>query len=408
MIVAEDMGVGIGQQLRSLLVLSAAVSLGLGLLPVFSVGGVSISAVLCLLAMALYPVFPSRAIVDRPLPVAYLPVPPFIVSCLLGQTNDSLMIAVRVLAGWLVAFTVFFELSRRARLRAFLYCIVLGGVLLLLVLEYYSIFVYHSPFLSADISEPTRAGRNSIGFFLAAAIPATLVLPTAVLRGVVLAFFLVSAVYLQSRGALFASAVGFGAVLLARGWRALRAGFRPPLPHRQSALPAAVVVLLLLLLALGYGTVQEQLERYVLVEHTSDDLRLRLAAIAVDAFRSHTLTGIGAGRFQYISPEGLLTHNDYLSVLAEQGLVGFLPFLGIVLAVILRAKDLAGGKVVGGKWLLPSWRSSDTARAYMGFTLATYLLVINAYTALVFWVVLGTVFATPRTEAPEHSKRSLS
>src|SRR5262249_25150566 len=75
-----------------------------------------------------------------------------------------------------------------------------------------------------------------------------------------------------------------------------------------------------------------------------DDQRRYLIVGGLDMFRDHPLTGVGYGGFQRslvgtyaydIKPgnRDTLSHNSFVTVLAEQGLVGFLTLLAILVAV---------------------------------------------------------------------------
>jgi O-antigen ligase len=112
--------------------------------------------------------------------------------------------------------------------------------------------------------------------------------------------------------------------------------------NRRRVLAAAAVVLLTVL---GHDSLREgvlartraQLEQDG-VERTSGDIRVRLTEIAGHAFQKHPVTGIGFSNFQSYSTTdaeirrstfgvGYPTHNTYLEVLAEGGLLAFVPFV---------------------------------------------------------------------------------
>lgn len=389
----------IGWLRRGILVVGAG-TLGLGLLPWFSPAGISIAAYLLLVGAVSYAFAAPPEIRTQAIPLPMFLAPLFMIACLWVQTGDAMETALRVLVGWLVAFSIILELSEPHRMLRFLRAIVLGGVVLLVVLEYYSIFVFHSPFLSADISHPTRSGRNSIGFFLAVAIPSVLAFRSTTLRALILLYFVFSAVYLQSRGVLVAVSAATVVTLTIRGGVTMAHGWTGILARRFRPVAFLAILSLVALAASQYQLLLSLLDQYVFVQHTSDDLRVRLAELAMATFRSHMLVGIGVGQFQYISPEGYLTHNDYLSVLAELGLLGFLPFFGLIAGTVWRAVRLLL------HWLAqtdgPGARAS-LARGMIGLSVASYLFVINAYTALMFWVAIGVVStAMPGTmKSPE-------
>lgn len=376
------------ESLKHLCLLAGAAVLGLGLLPQFTALGISIATFLLLLTLAVYPASAGGS-VRLAFPRTWLLLPILLISILRIQTAESLEIAARVVIGCLVAMAIIADIDSEPKLRRFLKAIVIGAILLLAILDYYSLVVFRSPFLTADIEIPTRAGRNSVGFFLSIAMPATFVFPSIFARIAILAFFVANAVYLQSRGALLAFATAGSLALAVKIVGSLARPFSPL--ARRVSLPILVWPAVAITSTLIFRQqLSSFLRSFVFVAHTSDDLRLRLADLAADAFRAHAFLGIGAGKFQYYSPEGLLTHNDYLAVLAECGILGFVPFLLMMAGVALLPLRLLHASMWGGQ---SAASSHLLIQAMVGTALATYLFVINGYTALAFWVGMGIVHA---------------
>jgi O-antigen ligase len=118
--------------------------------------------------------------------------------------------------------------------------------------------------------------------------------------------------------------------------------------------------------------------------------RARAVAIqaGLDLWRSQPLFGVGFGAFQFLSPQfgatvATYSHNQWLSILAEQGIVGLSMILGIVL--------LTGATL---------WRSTHPLRATALAMLVAYMvgsLFINSgpdpQISSLTWIVLGAVFA---------------
>jgi O-antigen ligase len=76
---------------------------------------------------------------------------------------------------------------------------------------------------------------------------------------------------------------------------------------------------------------------------TGDTLRFDIWKIAVDMFLDNPILGIGYNQFQafieFLAPQyslitiregGFVTHNDFIRILVELGLIGFLPFIAYV------------------------------------------------------------------------------
>src|SRR5262249_13542433 len=63
-----------------------------------------------------------------------------------------------------------------------------------------------------------------------------------------------------------------------------------------------------------------------------------------DVFRAHPFTGVGAGAFPESSrralSEPLLTHNTFLSVLVEHGVIGFALFCALLLVLVMSAWEM--------------------------------------------------------------------
>jgi O-antigen ligase len=77
--------------------------------------------------------------------------------------------------------------------------------------------------------------------------------------------------------------------------------------------------------------------------------RLTLWPIAFDLFKKNMIFGVGAGSFQNLNPLGMGTHNVFLSVAAELGIIGlFLYLLSVVISllnVFRRKLSFRGGKL---------------------------------------------------------------
>jgi O-antigen ligase len=198
------------------------------------------------------------------------------------------------------------------------------------------------------------------------------------LRGLLLACASVTAFALfrtESRGGLVALALVAVATLLFAGRLRLR------------ALP---VILTIAGSAVAYFTLvapPEALARLTEYRTGGGSGRTDLWRVAEHVFEQHPLAGIGIGNFQVVEPvysvtniniqrvdfvveKTLVVHNTYLHVLAELGVVGFLPFAAMIVGAIgvavratrmfLRAHDLAmdalaRGVVIGTIGMLGSF-----------------------------------------------------
>jgi O-antigen ligase len=123
--------------------------------------------------------------------------------------------------------------------------------------------------------------------------------------------------------------------------------------------------------------------------------------IAWRAFRGNLLSGIGYGRFQYyashINAEHQVTfrgiwaanqaHNMLLSILAENGVMGVLPFFILAVAVV---KSISRLRKQASSWLAREWTAS-----MVGISIAYYIPWLFStsgyYKALncLFYLLLG-------------------
>ena len=155
--------------------------------------------------------------------------------------------------------------------------------------------------------------------------------------------------------------VALGTTLFRAAWLAALAvvviviGFRPRRPARALAATAAV--------GIGVVVVLAQLDSSPTVSKRLDDRtavhgRMATYDVALDLFGEAPLFGIGVDRFEAASPQrarayvdGVASldhpHSSYLSVLTEQGIFGFVPFLGATVA---------------GWWVLHRLRRQATSR----------------------------------------------
>lgn len=110
--------------------------------------------------------------------------------------------------------------------------------------------------------------------------------------------------------------------------------------HKKSPIDFKAIAIILLLLGLFFVYVVPQLDeslirrfKYSSVIMDKGGNRLELWQIGVELFNSRSLTGIGIGGFEEATGKGL--HNQFLIVLVEGGIIGFILFL-IALAKIFR------------------------------------------------------------------------
>ena len=193
---------------------------------------------------------------------------------------------------------------------------------------------------------------------------------------------------------------------------------RPPISRRALwSLTAAIVCALLVTAALGW-------QRFTATEGDPRTLpmafgfRVEMARAAGAMFAEHPVFGLGIGRFYpesgaYISERFRQlvprenAHNNFLQVLAELGLVGFVPFLALLLVPAARLVQF-------GRRGRPPGAVVGAAAGLAAFVLTWFaghpLLIFEV--AASFWILLGTVTAAlawrqdEPASAPAPSRRS--
>jgi O-antigen ligase len=147
------------------------------------------------------------------------------------------------------------------------------------------------------------------------------------------------------------------------------------------------------------------------VERTSGDIRVRLTEIAGRAFQQHPLTGLGFSNFQpYTTTDaeirhstfgvGYPTHNTYLEVLAEGGLLAFVPFLLHFALIAAHWKPALP--------VLLAERNVILAAVLSGFVVVTVTAwAVNLLLLYVFWSVCGLALACGMRGGGQHSRCGL-
>ena len=302
------------------------------------------------------------------------------------------------LAMGLAAFWIVLEFFPRDRrmLHRFWALGLWTSALLMAFLIYQYAFVFVRPFLGNSIDEASRAGRNLLTWYL------VFILPCAVTRFlessrkpidlVPLLVLTIAWVYAGSRGA-WVSVVGGILVLLSLLISAdPRRGLKVSLAV-TCGLALAVVASWWILASsvdleeLEYGKRLAALfDPDAAPELQSSGERIELMQIALDSFMNAPL--LGAGLMNSSSQSELVTHNDYLAILADMGLPGFAMFagiLGIVLVLLFRGTK-------GLDWVVLGTRASLAG-------VIVSLCFINAYTNMIFWIFLGLAVVVSETES---------
>jgi O-antigen ligase len=110
--------------------------------------------------------------------------------------------------------------------------------------------------------------------------------------------------------------------------------------------------------------------------------RIRLMEEAWDSFRRSPVWGFGLGSFSTLASRP--SHNDYLRVMAEMGMIGILAYMSLLLVHLIGLAKLLWIQRQSPGWL-------EVGLLGMMLSMAIRLVFFNGDTFYVTWVVLGLV-----------------
>ena len=277
-----------------------------------------------------------------------------------------------------------------------------ASALLVAYLMYVYAFVFGALYLGTNVETPARWGRNQLAWYLAVCFPyAVLFLRRTrvkLLAMVPVMTLLVAILYLSSRSAWLAVVVGLFYAAIAT-WRESRAEALRLLVWLLAG-GAAVVVVALWLITLEVD-LTEIGRRFVSIYSPEDVPELhsyeaRWAAVrdSVEAFLRTPLVGVGLANAAYYA--GRLTHNDYVTVLSELGLVGGAMFLGVLLLI---AREIFRSRPRG-----PLARFARAAQASW-MSMVVYFVFINVYASVHFWLLTALLLISCEISRAEGAGR---
>jgi putative inorganic carbon (hco3(-)) transporter len=252
----------------------------------------------------------------------------------------------RLLQGVFLLFIIFSAISKPSDLRLIVGAYIFGAVLtasigLSGVTAQDSATYGTTARLTGDIGDPNELAAIIVPALVLAAFCFPVVRGALVRLGLMTAIAIccVAILFTQSRGGIIGVAVAFLAAAILAG------------PVRARAIAVMLVVT-------GFGVIYyvliappQALSRITQFSSGGGTGRTDLWAVALRVFRDHPLVGIGAGNFRVVEPTYAVqnlnitridfvvdiphvTHNTYLQVLTDTGVIGGLAFLLIVLAAL--------------------------------------------------------------------------
>jgi hypothetical protein len=258
---------------------------------------------------------------------------------------------------------------------------ILVSTIILCILIYRYYFVFNSTFLGINFYLKTELGKNQLAFYLGLFIPIVIsnLLKN---RNIISLFYLIihlfAIIYIDSKGVVLSLIVAYLIVYLKN----------PKKIFNRSLLAVLIILFItILIFVLTYFLFNYSFIRSQLIElNLSNDflllgstkMRLILAVKSFFYFFENPLIGIGT--MDFLNTVGVLTHNSYLQILCEQGIIGMVLFLG---SIYLLLKSLSRLLHINDPFVRAINISSLVG--------VIYLLFINAFNIFlifIFWSIL--------------------
>jgi O-antigen ligase len=173
----------------------------------------------------------------------------------------------------------------------------------------------------------------------------------------------------------------------------LRQALQPRRSMRKLLLTASLVIVLCIL---AWWAIEQSIFFYRVVELPSEitsGARANMARFGIDLWRDQPLLGLGAGQFR-VFYSGSYSHNNYVELIANSGLVGLLAyyvFFGMLLRRILGMSRVARAPVYLPAWLL----------TYVILLLLLDIGMVSYYEKTT-WVSYALLLAVVYIYQPEH------
>jgi O-antigen ligase len=263
-------------------------------------------------------------------------------------------------------------------------------VLVFLICKY--LFAFESPYLGIRIFRHTGSGKNQLGIFLGLLTPVAISYSVYRRRAytiLVASLFAIASFYTLSRGvwvSIIASIIFF--VVFSRE----RKGYMLNIAAISLLVLAFWIFLYPSESTPSYCSPSERAKSTITLKDveggSSIACRKTLLVAGTDSSIKHPLLGVGLGNFRQISLSSNLhtarvSHNDYLQILCEQGIIGLLVYV-ILLFQFFRGnlQSIRSCSETGKLWIIEGASASFVA-------LIVHSLFENKYEIMPVWFILG-------------------
>ena len=293
-----------------------------------------------------------------------------------AESNLTLLFKILIL---LITFRINSYFISKLSLKTFFRILSISSCVVLMIMIYKSYVILNAPFFVVDSDIVTESGKNKLALYLAFLIPVIIYSlklnrEKKVLTGLLfisLLTHLFALIYVQSKGLILCLLIAF---LISSS-----IFFK-----KRSSIIYVIAFLLLLLPLTPYLldiiNIQDFSEDFrslfdsSIDKSSSSNERIELIAKSLNFFSESHLFGIGSENFAEI--ENKATHNSYLQVLAENGIIGII----VVLLVLFKIRK---NLKYNGK--------SSLAMKQIFYSFIFYLFVINAFFSVISVLVFSTI-----------------
>jgi O-antigen ligase len=293
-------------------------------------------------------------------------------------------------------------------LETFWRCVAWSSAVVMGILIYRYAFVLKVSFVSINWDIPSASGRNQLTLYLVFVIPFSLFLFLYKRRwlvdGIPLIILLFTLAFSGSRGGVVALLGGLVVGVTVNGIRG-----------RINLLKSLMIFMLVgTLVGFLWWTFNKTLDRPALqhrlmslsldkLDYLKDEQRWDILNQGWEDFVSSPIVGIGLGNNKSMNKiYSKISHNDYLQILAELGILGMILFASILIIIGVRVFYAKTVPVARDQfWVIMSGE-------VMLACVLVRLLFVNAYYTPILWVCLGLVLIPAKLQENHQGKMDIN
>jgi len=255
-----------------------------------------------------------------------------------------------------------------------------SSTILLIMYIYVYIFILHAPFLGILLNnnELTTAGKNQAQLFIALSFPLLLgILNKNIIIILCLFVYLFATIYIGSRGLWVSLAVSLFIFLILKK-KHLFIVMSSFFKSLVIAIIITVITLGLFNVKINYNVFNEAIDAFsklILLYEGQDNSdssvseREIFIKQGIANLADKPILGNGLGYFLVNNPYEKVSHNDYIFLLSDMGLLGFIVYILFIIVL--------------------NYRLKYTYYFYYLLPFFIDLLFVNAYTVPLFWILSG-------------------